>query len=194
MWIEKTWNKHCLIFCYQHLLGLVFKTFAQCSVELLLTLKVAAVRAEALLSPDLHVEHSPLNDAYVRVVQLIEDALCLQFKELKVRDRRKVQLLLNNRVLRWWKAQYYGWPFTNPWRKKSHGVKSGEFGAHGVQRTLLLKLIKTSSQPNKSSNTPCRQDSPSVVSVLILCFFLVLRIFWEEQLAEQFWYFNFSLY
>ena len=34
----------------------------------------------------------------------------------------------------------------------------------------------------------------AVVSVLILCFFLVLRIFWEEQLAEQFWYFNFSLY
>ena len=26
------------------------------------------------------------------------------------------------------------------------------------------------------------------------CFFLVLRIFWEEQLAEQFWYFNFSFY
>ena len=34
----------------------------------------------------------------------------------------------------------------------------------------------------------------AVVSVLILCFFLVLRIFWEEQLEEQFWYFNFSLY
>ena len=34
----------------------------------------------------------------------------------------------------------------------------------------------------------------AVESVLILCFFLVLRIFWEEQLAEQFWYFNFSLY
>ena len=34
----------------------------------------------------------------------------------------------------------------------------------------------------------------AVVSVLILCFFLVLRIFLEEQLAEQFWYFNFSLY
>ena len=68
--------------------------------KLLLALKISAVRAEALLSPDLHVEHSPLNDAYVRVVQLIEDALCLQFKELKVRDRRKVQLLLNNRVLR----------------------------------------------------------------------------------------------
>ena len=34
----------------------------------------------------------------------------------------------------------------------------------------------------------------AVVSVLILCFFLVLRTFWEEQLAEQFWYFNFSLY
>ena len=36
--------------------------------------------------------------------------------------------------------------------------------------------------------------SCAVVSILILCFFLVLRIFWEEQLAEQFWYFNFSLY
>ena len=34
----------------------------------------------------------------------------------------------------------------------------------------------------------------AVVSVLVLCFFLVLKIFWEEQLAEQFWYFNFSLY
>ena len=34
----------------------------------------------------------------------------------------------------------------------------------------------------------------AVVSVLILCFFLVLGIFWEEQSAEQFWYFNFSLY
>ena len=28
----------------------------------------------------------------------------------------------------------------------------------------------------------------AVVSVLLV------RIFWEEQLAEQFWYFNFSLY
>ena len=69
------------------------------SGELLLALKVAAVHAEALLSPDLHVEHSPLNDADVRVVQLIEDALCLLLKELKVRDWRRVQLLLNNRVL-----------------------------------------------------------------------------------------------
>ena len=34
----------------------------------------------------------------------------------------------------------------------------------------------------------------AVVSALILCFFLVLRIIWEEQLAEQFWYFNLSLY
>ena len=31
--------------------------------------------------------------------------------------------------------------FTNPWRKKSHGVKSSEFGALGVPQTLLLKLI-----------------------------------------------------
>ena len=70
------------------------------SGELLLALEIAAVRAEALLSPDLHVEHSPLHDADVRVVQLIEDALCLLLKELKVRDWRRVQLLLNNRVLR----------------------------------------------------------------------------------------------
>ena len=34
----------------------------------------------------------------------------------------------------------------------------------------------------------------AVVYVLILCFFHVLRIYWEEQLAEQFWYLNFSLY
>ena len=57
----------------------------------------SAIRAEALLSPDLHVEHSPLNEPDVRVVHLIEDALCLL---LKVRDWRRVQLLLNNRVLR----------------------------------------------------------------------------------------------
>ena len=50
---------------------------------MLLAFKVAALRAEALLSPDLHVELSPLNDADVRVVQLIEDALCLLLKELK---------------------------------------------------------------------------------------------------------------
>ena len=41
-----------------------------------------------------------MNDADVRVVQLIEDALCLLLKELKVRDWRRVQLLLNNIVLR----------------------------------------------------------------------------------------------
>ena len=52
---------------------------------MLLALKVAAVGAEAPLSPDLHVEHSPLNDADVRVVQLSEDALCLLLKELKVK-------------------------------------------------------------------------------------------------------------
>ena len=74
--------------------------FNRLSGELLLALKVATVRAEALLSPDLHVEHSPLDDADVRVVQLIEDALCLLLKELKVQDCRRVQLLLNNRVLR----------------------------------------------------------------------------------------------
>ena len=59
--------------------------FNRLSGELLLALKVATVRAEALLSPDLHVEHSPLNDADVRVVQLSEDALCLLLKELKVK-------------------------------------------------------------------------------------------------------------
>ena len=32
------------------------------------------------------------------------------------------------------------------------------------------------------------------ISVLILSFFLVLRIFWADQLADQFRYFNFSLY
>ena len=81
-------------------MGLVFKTFAQCSVELLLTLKVAAVRAEALLSPDLHVEHSPLDHSDMGVVELIEDALRLLLQELQIRDWRRVQLLLNNRVLR----------------------------------------------------------------------------------------------
>ena len=44
---------------------------------MLLALKVAAVRAEALLSPDLHVEHSPLDHADMGVVELIEDALRL---------------------------------------------------------------------------------------------------------------------
>ena len=82
------------------LLTFIEAYFNRLSGELLLALKVAAVRAEALLSPDLHVEHSPLDDADVRVVQLIEDALCLLLKELKVRDWRRVQLLLNNMVLR----------------------------------------------------------------------------------------------
>ena len=82
------------------LLTFIEAYFNRLSGELLLALKVATVRAEALLSPDLHVEHSPLNDADVRVVQIIEDALCLLLKELKVRDWRRVQLLLNNRVLR----------------------------------------------------------------------------------------------
>ena len=40
------------------LLTFIEAHFAQFSGELLLALKVAAVRAEALLSPDLHVEHS----------------------------------------------------------------------------------------------------------------------------------------
>ena len=57
---------------------------------MLLALKVAAVRAEALLSPDLHVEHSPLDHADMGVVELIEDALRL--------------------LLRLLKAQYYGSP------------------------------------------------------------------------------------
>ena len=65
---------------------------------MLLALKVAAVRAEALLSPDLHVEHSLLNDADVRVVQLIEDVLCLLLKELKAWDLRRVQLLQQQSV------------------------------------------------------------------------------------------------
>ena len=47
------------------------------SGELLLALKISAVRAEALLSPDLHVEHSPLDHADMGVVELIEDALRL---------------------------------------------------------------------------------------------------------------------
>ena len=70
------------------------------SGELLLALKIAAVRVEALLSPHFHVENSPLDNADMRVVELIEDALCLLLKELKVRDWRRVQLLLNNMVLR----------------------------------------------------------------------------------------------
>ena len=70
------------------------------SGELLLALKIAAVCAEALLSPHFHVENSPLDNADMRVVELIEDALCLLLKELKVRDWQRVQLLLNNMVLR----------------------------------------------------------------------------------------------
>ena len=68
------------------LLTFIGACFAQCSGKLLLALIVVAVRAGALLSPDLHVEHSPLKDADVRVVQLIEDALCFLLKELKIRD------------------------------------------------------------------------------------------------------------
>ena len=70
------------------------------SGELLLALEIAAVRAEALLSPHFHVENSPLDNADMRVVELVEDALCLLLKELKVRDWQRVQLLLNNMVLR----------------------------------------------------------------------------------------------
>ena len=70
------------------------------SGELLLALEIAAIRAEALLSPHFHVENSPLDNTDMRVVELIEDALCLLLKELKVRDWRRVQLLLNNMVLR----------------------------------------------------------------------------------------------
>ena len=69
------------------------------SGELLLALEIAAIRAEALLSPHFHVENSPLDNADMRVVELIEDALCLLLKELKARDLRRVQLLLNNRGL-----------------------------------------------------------------------------------------------
>ena len=70
------------------------------SGELLLALEIAAVRAEALLSPHFHVENSPLDNADMRVVKVMEDALCLLLKELKVRDWRRVQLLLNNMVSR----------------------------------------------------------------------------------------------
>ena len=61
---------------------------------MLLALKVAAVRVEALLSPDPHVEHSPLDHADMRVVELIEDALRLLPQELQIGDWRRVQLLL----------------------------------------------------------------------------------------------------
>ena len=70
------------------------------SGKLLLALEIAAIRAEALLSPHFHVENSPLDNADMRVVELVEDALCLLLKELKVWDWRRVQLLLNNMVLR----------------------------------------------------------------------------------------------
>ena len=82
------------------LLTYIGACFAKCSGEMLLALKVVAVRAEALLSPDLHVEHSPLDHADMGVVELIEDALRLLLQELQIRDWRRVQLLLNNMVLR----------------------------------------------------------------------------------------------
>ena len=81
------------------LLTFIEAYFNRLSGELLLALKVATVRAEALLSPDLHVEHSPLDHADMGVVELIEDALRLLLQELQIRDWRRVQLLLNNRVL-----------------------------------------------------------------------------------------------
>ena len=59
------------------LLTFIEAYFNRLSGELLLALKVATVRAEALLSPDLHVEHSPLDHADMGVVELIEDALRL---------------------------------------------------------------------------------------------------------------------
>ena len=67
---------------------------------MLLALDIAAVGTEALVSPQFHVENSPLDHANMQVVELIEDALCLLFKELQIWDWRRVQLLLNNRVLR----------------------------------------------------------------------------------------------
>ena len=67
---------------------------------MLLALDIAAVGTEALVSPQFHVENSPLDHANMQVVELIEDALSLLLKELKVRDWQRVQLLLNNRVLR----------------------------------------------------------------------------------------------
>ena len=45
------------------LLTFIEAYFNRLSGELLLALKVATVRAEALLSPDLHVKHSPLDHA-----------------------------------------------------------------------------------------------------------------------------------
>ena len=59
------------------LLTFIEAYFNRLSGELLLALEIAAVRAEALLSPDLHVEHSPLDHADMGVVELIEDALRL---------------------------------------------------------------------------------------------------------------------
>ena len=56
-----------------------------------------------------------------------------------------------------------------------------------VQRSLLKKTL-TGTQGRGARI----HMSPSLCSDAL--FFLVLRIFWEEQLAEQFWYFNFSLY
>ena len=59
------------------LLTFIEAYFNRLSGELLLALKVATVRAEALLSPEVHVEHSPLDHADMGVVELIEDALRL---------------------------------------------------------------------------------------------------------------------
>ena len=60
------------------------------SCELLLALEIASVRAEALLKVRFHVENSPLDNADMRVVELIDDALCLLLKGC----RQKPLLLL----------------------------------------------------------------------------------------------------
>ena len=75
-------------------------------------------------------------------------------------------------------------------------VKSGEFGAHEHFNLLLLsrEVVFITEENVDTLEVEMHEYTCAVVSVLILGFFLVLKIFWEEQLAEQFWYFNFSLY
>ena len=128
------------------------------SGELLLALEIAAVRAEALLSPDLHVEHSPLDHADMGVVELIEDALRLLLQELQIRDWRRVQLLLNNRVLRLLKAQYYGSP-SQTHEGNSHrgsGRANSEpmlFREHSCQSQFRLVLSQLKVQTHLADKT-----------------------------------------
>ena len=56
-----------------------------------------------------------------------------------------------------------------------------------IQRSLLKKML-TDTRGSYARVHMCRSLCSDTL------FFLVLRIFWEEQLVEQFWYFNFSLY